>query len=357
MAARLYPALQSAPAVIPPPSLGWFMPLAESRRSLPGESGRAVSSSSSGMPNWPSIQPAVDNANVRWFATFSLPVRYQRPRGYDSALAASGMPLWPLIQPAVDSANNVRWLTPFAEPRRSPRDPRYTAAFAAGEAPRSISAFVVDNANVRWVGRYPEFLLRTITRLTADQIWTSQVAPSEVITADKWFRPLSDPTRSPVSNATRVASGMPSWPLNQPATDAATTTRWFVQFSIPERKKDPRALVAETAWLVSAGIGPIIQIPRRWWFMPLSIPQRFRRDLRYTSILNDQSGYFPQPGSFASGTGPLLVETFMTRPPTFWKGRPITSAPVAVTPSQPAIIMEDGQSYLLLESGFRILLE
>lgn len=306
---------------------------------------------------WPYVQPAADNANTRWFqplseprrefrfvariageaprsqvaanptgvfpdgwfAEWRLPQRAPRDPRYGAAFAAGETP-WPNNQPAVDNAN-TNWFQPFSLPVRFPRNPRYGATLdASGELKWPHNQPASDNANTRWFYPLsePRREYRFVSRITGETPWPAVAGNPTGVFPSNWYAEWRLPQRAlrnPRYGAA-FAAGSPPWPYNQPADDNANA-RWFQALSEPRREYRWIArAVGETPW---SRIQPN-PISMAWW-KALEEPRRFMRNPRYhaTLVASGESPAQQPPASSPLGTtrrALLRSGAF----PTFWPG-------------------------------------
>lgn len=127
--------------------------------------------------------------------------------------------------------------------------------------------------------------------LAGSLFWHPSVATAaQIVTVDKYQRPLSEPVRrDPRAAVALASSGQPAWPTMAAIIDAANV-RWHAPFSLPVRyPRDQRyaALLAGGEYpgsMIQANPPPIIGPD--YWQRPFAEPQRFPRDPRFIATLS-----------------------------------------------------------------------
>lgn len=290
-----YPAIQKPPAVIPPPSFGWFRQLAEPTRFNGGYPNSRFHAAlvTSGERPWAYNQPATDNANLRWHRPFSEPLRFKGgyvDDGYAQALIASGEIPFPAVQPSLD-ARNTRWMVALAEPRRFPRDTRYGAVLPPAMFDPPSAQPPIDAQNVRWYRQWvdPPRILKdpdnAVQAVASGYLGPPAIQPDIDSQNARWFTPLSEPQRAPRDPryTAALAGGETGWPFAAAfvVTPVVTVDAWYVGWQMPQTPR-PRLPGGEIA---PPAIAAINDVSGRWWLMPLTEPVRYLRDPRAQTAL------------------------------------------------------------------------
>lgn len=283
----------------------WFSPLSQPQtaRKLPASEQQFVAYVKS------------DESKYSWFTPFSVPTSRVRPtpRHEASLVVKQPEPLTPWLQPLASPLNikkyrqdtntgfiyapateiitTDKWFEPLSEPIRRKAKPPDSASDLISVAAATPGDDDVQFVQYNWTQLFKK---TTLYQSITDPTYTIS---GEVITVDKWFRPLSEPNRlkpftgqqqaafAPVSTPSEVIT-LDKWfePLATPTLAKSRqygqfqpvfarpepSFAWFVKLDEPTRRKPP-ASIGEISLVVSQAEPPTP------WYQPLSEPVRLKR--------------------------------------------------------------------------------
>ena len=215
----------------------WFRPLSEPVRRKP----QAAEGRIAYAPEYTGTEVVTVD---KWFQPLSVPVRPP------ARVAHTQFTIDPyaLTQPEVTTVD--RWHQPLSLPVRRPAQ-AVPGAFASGKPDLAFDWFAPFSEPVR---------RRPVGRAEL----SSPVTVPEVVTMDKWFRPLSEP----VMVAKRVAWSqfvVDPKALTQP--EVTTLDRYWKQWADPVRRIRPTPQQA-------LAFSPTVIVPDLSWLVPFSVPVR-----------------------------------------------------------------------------------
>jgi len=338
------------PVLVPPPAMGWFAPL--SRPVLP-----ALKSSAQGLTVAP-IAPVVSSEVVtvdKWFRPLAEPARtlaglpsslrpyftvdpsgltrpeVTTPDKWFRALSEPARPApWlasaaqtstvgPILPPAAAEVVTVdKWFRALSEPLRLAAAPRSPSA--------SFGPTFVPPLPMDWHVALSLPVPRVVVRNLSDAWFgpATLISSSEVVTLDKWFRPLSEPLRI---QATRTL-GSPR-ALWVPTFVPPPSFGWFAALSqpvLPPPVPQKQSFFATLRTLVAE----VVTVDK--WFAPLSLPVRPLPRLSAAAV---QSMIQLVPSSVAKAL--LSVPRLLGTAPT--TNLSATKPPVNLSATKPAVTL------------------
>lgn len=234
----------------------WHQPLSEPvrRRAL-----AVAIVAASGAFYAPYVQPAqAETVTVdKWHRPFVEPTR--RPSGL--ATADQQFLAFVKASPFAETVSLDRWLRPLSEPRRSP-------AAVAHQQATAFWPYPIPNvdAPVGYYSIYPDRALRNSLPVADQQTFAFvKAAPfPESVTADRWFVPLSVPTRIRPTQAGLFAL----YPLPIVSAETVTADKWLSPREQPLMRLHVAALYGSAAIYYPENYPPVVAPPTNTeWIM------------------------------------------------------------------------------------------